>query len=81
MFARSTLRCTHLDQINDATASAEGCEQCLRTGDARVHLRERLICGHVGCCDSSVSLRGRNGLSFWATLSPAGEPALKVALA
>jgi uncharacterized UBP type Zn finger protein len=53
VFARSTLRCTHLDQINDATASAEGCEQCLRTGDARVHLRECLICGHVGCCDSS----------------------------
>ena len=26
---------------------------CLQMGDAWVHLRECLICGHVGCCDSS----------------------------
>ena len=53
VFARSTLRCTHLDQINDVTPSAEGCEECLRLGDTWVHLRECLSCGHVGCCDSS----------------------------
>jgi len=45
--------CSHLDQINDVTASAEGCEECLQTGDNWVHLRICLICGHVGCCDSS----------------------------
>ena len=45
--------CTHLDQINDVEPSAEGCEECLRTGDTWVHLRECLTCGHVGCCDSS----------------------------
>ncbi len=33
--------------------NTQGCEQCLRTGDAWVHLRKRLICGYVGCCDSS----------------------------
>ena len=47
------LECTHLDQIGDVTASAEGCEDCLRIGSWWVHLRLCLTCGHVGCCDSS----------------------------
>ena len=64
--------CTHLDQIQDVEPSAEGCEECLQMGDTWVHLRECLICGHVGCCDSSVSLKRRNGLSFRATLFRAG---------
>ena len=46
-------KCTHLDQIKVVTPSAEGCEECLKTGDAWVHLRMCLTCGHVGCCDSS----------------------------
>ena len=45
--------CTHLDQIRDVTPSADGCEECLKTGDAWVHLRLCLSCGHVGCCDQS----------------------------
>ena len=45
--------CTHLDQIHDVQPSANGCEECLKTGDTWVHLRECLVCGHVGCCDSS----------------------------
>jgi uncharacterized UBP type Zn finger protein len=45
--------CTHLDKINDVEPSAEGCEECLQMGDTWVHLRECLICGHVGCCDNS----------------------------
>ncbi len=45
--------CTHLDQIHDVQPWAEGCKDCLRTGDTWVHLRECLVCGHVGCCDSS----------------------------
>jgi uncharacterized UBP type Zn finger protein len=45
--------CTHLDQIEDVEPSSEGCEECLQMGDTWVHLRECLICGHVGCCDSS----------------------------
>ncbi len=28
-------------------------EDCLRTGDSWVHLQECLVCGPVGCCDSS----------------------------
>ena len=46
-------QCTHLDQIRDVKVSAQGCEECLRTGDTWVHLRECLSCGHVGCCDAS----------------------------
>jgi len=45
--------CTHLDQIQDVTPSAEGCEDCLRIGGWWVHLRLCLSCGHVGCCDQS----------------------------
>lgn len=45
--------CTHTDQIREVQPSAQGCEDCLRTGDQWVHLRICLSCGHVGCCDSS----------------------------
>jgi uncharacterized UBP type Zn finger protein len=50
-----TVRCTHLKQIQikDPPPSGAGCEQCLKTGDTWVHLRQCLICGQVGCCDSS----------------------------
>ena len=50
---RMTTTCTHLAQIRDVTPSANGCEECLKTGDTWVHLRICRICGHVGCCDSS----------------------------
>lgn len=45
--------CQHMSQIRDVTPSAQGCEECLQSGDNWVHLRECLICGHIGCCDSS----------------------------
>ncbi|AZI44406.1 hypothetical protein EHF33_16145 [Deinococcus psychrotolerans] len=48
------MTCTHLDQIDrSVTPSADGCEECLKLGDTWIHLRLCLICGHVGCCDSS----------------------------
>jgi uncharacterized UBP type Zn finger protein len=46
-------KCSHLDQIREVTPSAEGCEDCLKIGDRWVHLRLCLVCGYVGCCDSS----------------------------
>lgn len=46
-------QCAHLTTIQPVLPSARGCEECLRTGDAWVHLRICLYCGHVGCCDSS----------------------------
>jgi uncharacterized UBP type Zn finger protein len=49
------MACTHLDtiEIKELPEGVEGCEDCLRTGDAWCHLRMCLTCGHVGCCDSS----------------------------
>ena len=49
----SSAQCRHLGEIRDVTPSAEGCEDCLKTGDSWLHLRLCRSCGHVGCCDSS----------------------------
>lgn len=45
--------CTHLDQVKVTHTEKDFCEDCIKTGDGWVHLRLCLICGHVGCCDSS----------------------------
>jgi len=47
------MKCRHLDQIHDVTPSAKGCEDCLKIGSSWVHLRMCMVCGHMGCCDSS----------------------------
>jgi uncharacterized UBP type Zn finger protein len=46
-------KCSHIEEIRDVEASAQGCEECMKVGDSWVHLRKCLICGHVGCCDQS----------------------------
>jgi uncharacterized UBP type Zn finger protein len=57
--------CGHLDTIRyDIAPSAQGCEDCLRTGDRWVHLRMCQGCGHVGCCDSSPN---RHATAHWQT--------------
>lgn len=45
--------CEHLPLVREVAPSANGCEDCPRTGDRWVKLRICMICGHVGCCDSS----------------------------
>ncbi len=49
--------CEHLRRAttrsHPATPRTLGCEECLASGDAWVHLRLCLSCGHVGCCDDS----------------------------
>lgn len=47
--------CAHLGEAAPGVVpgSPEGCEDCLRIGSDWVHLRLCLVCGHVGCCDSS----------------------------
>jgi len=47
------VECEHLAQIRDVTPSADGCEDCLRTGATWVHLRLCMTCGHVACCGDS----------------------------
>ncbi len=64
--------CTHLSLIRDVTPSADGCEDCLKTGDTWVHLRLCLICGHVGCCDDSKNKHAAK--HFHATGHPLMRP-------
>jgi uncharacterized UBP type Zn finger protein len=60
--------CNHLDDVRDVQPSADGCEDCLKTGSRWVHLRMCMICGHVGCCDSSPN---RHATAHWhATQHP-----------
>jgi len=60
--------CSHLDQIRDVAPRTEGCEECLESGDSWVHLRLCLVCGHVGCCDSSKNKHATK--HFHETLHP-----------
>jgi uncharacterized UBP type Zn finger protein len=45
--------CTHLGEIRDVVPSSNGCEECMAIGQAWLHLRLCMTCGHVGCCDQS----------------------------
>jgi uncharacterized UBP type Zn finger protein len=51
------MACHHFDHLKAvpgaSTSYAKGCEDCVKIGGQWVHLRECLVCGHVGCCDSS----------------------------
>ena len=47
------ITCSHRDQDLRPAPRTQGCEECLQSGDRWVHLRLCLVCGHVGCCDSS----------------------------
>jgi uncharacterized UBP type Zn finger protein len=61
--------CEHAAAVkNPAPRTSEGCEECLRTGDAWVHLRLCEECGHVGCCDSSKNTHATK--HFHATQHP-----------
>jgi len=64
--------CTHLSQVHEVNPSAEGCEECLKTGDRWVALRICQMCGHVGCCDSSKNQHATK--HFEATGHPIIQP-------
>jgi uncharacterized UBP type Zn finger protein len=65
--------CSHLDHvlITRLPEAVEGCEDCLRTGGAWLHLRICLECGHVGCCDDSP---GRHATAHYRS---AGHPIIR----
>jgi uncharacterized UBP type Zn finger protein len=48
--------CTHLNQIKMINTDKRVCEDCVKIGDSWVHLRMCLICGYVGCCESSPNM-------------------------
>ncbi|HJR88808.1 MAG TPA: Na+/H+ antiporter, partial [Aeromicrobium sp.] len=54
-----TGECEHLRSVCTADTPSPrtpgACEECLKDGGTWVSLRLCLTCGHVGCCDSSVS--------------------------
>lgn len=51
--AQHNTECGHGTLVGAVVPNADGCEECLRSGDTWVHLRVCMHCGHVGCCDSS----------------------------
>jgi hypothetical protein len=60
--------CLHLADVANVIPQTRGCEKCLKTGSAWLHLRLRRSCGHVGCCDQSP---GRHATAhFHATHHP-----------
>jgi monovalent cation/hydrogen antiporter len=47
-------KCEHLKQANTKMKpSGDVCQGCVEAGLRWMELRQCLICGHVGCCDSS----------------------------
>ena len=46
-------KCTHTNQIEFRETDKRQCDECVKMGDRWVHLRMCLVCGNVGCCDSS----------------------------
>ncbi|MFY9741319.1 MAG: UBP-type zinc finger domain-containing protein [Candidatus Sulfotelmatobacter sp.] len=46
-------KCHHLNQIKITSTNTHVCPECVKLGDTWVHLRLCMVCGNVGCCDSS----------------------------
>ncbi|MFP3883159.1 MAG: UBP-type zinc finger domain-containing protein [Actinomycetota bacterium] len=52
--------CEHFEQLEKvADPTSDVCDRCVEMGDTWVHLRSCLICGTVGCCDSSKNRHAR----------------------
>ncbi|MGB3716644.1 MAG: ester cyclase [Candidatus Promineifilaceae bacterium] len=49
----AALSCGHLDLIKVTEPTTEVCNECAAAGDVWPALRMCLICGYVGCCDTS----------------------------
>lgn len=45
--------CAHVEQVQVTEATADVCQDCVDAGDIWPALRMCLICGYVGCCDTS----------------------------
>ena len=50
---RMIATCSHLDQIADVPPGAAVCESCAAVDGTWLNLRQCLVCGRTGCCDSS----------------------------
>jgi uncharacterized UBP type Zn finger protein len=61
--AASRRTCGHTAHARRVPVDGSGCLQCRRTGGEWVNLLLCLVCGEVGCCDSS---RGRHAYEHFA---------------
>ena len=54
-FQRSPARrsCAHISDGPPAPEAPSACSGCVRDGTAWIQLRMCLVCGSIGCCDSS----------------------------
>jgi uncharacterized UBP type Zn finger protein len=54
-------KCEHFKDVDEENTSPNtiGCEECEKEKSDWVALRMCLVCGHVGCCDSSIGLHAR----------------------
>lgn len=43
------------DLVADVAPSGTGCQECEESGGWWFHLRRCARCGHIGCCDDSLS--------------------------
>ncbi len=50
-------QCTHMDPIRHVKPPVRACGHCIKLGDTWVHLRQCIICGQVGGCDSAKNKR------------------------
>ena len=67
--------CDHVSGARPVTPMSSGCEECMADGTRWVHVRICLVCGHVGCCDSSPRRHARShfdetGHALMASLEP-----------
>ena len=66
--------CKHLEALTEIKqATAYVCDECVRTGDAWVHLRTCQTCGGTHCCDSSPNRHARRHAKV------AGHPVIRSA--
>ena len=49
--------CEHVQQIQVTEPTTDVCDACVATGDIWPALRMCVICGYVGCCDTSTNPR------------------------
>lgn len=45
--------CEHLEEVRITDPTTDECAACAAASEDWVHLRMCLVCGYVGCCDSS----------------------------
>lgn len=68
----TTAPCSHTDQIRDVhPEKTSACNACVAADDTWVSLRMCLVCGNVGCCDSS---EGRHAAKHF---QETGHPIMK----